>query len=62
MPDSKAKRDWKTKNTRNLVININRNTDKIIFEYLEELDQPYGAKFKQAIKEMIVREKGGLNQ
>ena len=57
MPDSEAKRRWKTENTRNLVININRNTDKEIFDFLEQLDQPFGAVFKKAIKEYIARQK-----
>ena len=59
MPDSEAKRRWKTENTKNLVININRNTDKEIFdylEYLETLKKPYGAVFKRFIKDGIQRE------
>jgi len=57
MPDSEAKRKWKSENTRNLVININRNTDKEIFDFLEHLDRPFGAVFKTAIKEYIARQK-----
>lgn len=56
MPDSEAKRRWKSENTKNLVITINRNTDKEIFDYLETLKEPYGTKFKNAIKEMIRKE------
>ena len=58
MPDSKAKKQWKTENTKNLVININRNTDADIFAWLETLDRPYGAEFKKAIKEYIKNHKG----
>ena len=57
MPDSEAKRKWKAENTKNLVININRNTDKEIFEFLEKLDKPYGATFKQFIKDGIANYK-----
>ena len=32
MPDSEAKKRWKAENTKNLVININKNTDADIFE------------------------------
>lgn len=53
MPDSKAKLKWKKENTRNLVININRNTDADIFEWLNNLDKPFGAEIKRAIKEYI---------
>lgn len=55
--DSAAKRRWKAENTRNLVININKNTDKEIFEFLETLKEPYGKTFKTAIKEYIARQK-----
>lgn len=54
--DSEAKRKWKAENTKNLVININKNTDKIIFDYLETLNRPYGAVFKNFIKAGIERE------
>ena len=57
MPDSEAKKKWKAENTRNLVININKNTDKEIFDFLEQLDQPFGKVFKTAIKEYIARQK-----
>ena len=57
MPDSAAKRRWKAENTKNLVITINKNTDKEIFDYLETLNEPYGMKFKNAIKDMIEKEK-----
>lgn len=53
MPDSEAKKKWKAENTKNLVININKNTDSEIFEWLENLGKPYGAEVKQAIKEYI---------
>ena len=56
MPDSEAKKRWKRENTKNLVININRNTDKEIFDYLETLNEPFGKKFKDAIKKMIQEE------
>lgn len=57
MPDSEAKRRWKSENTKNLVININKNTDKEIFDFLETLNEPYGKTFKTAIKEYIARQK-----
>lgn len=57
MPDSEAKKRWKAENTKNLVININRNTDADIFEYLEKLDGSYGKVFKAAMKEYIVNHK-----
>ena len=57
MPDSEAKRRWKSENTKNLVININKNTDKEIFDFLETLNEPYGKTFKIAIKEYIARQK-----
>ena len=56
MADSEAKKRWKSENTRNLVININRNTDKEIFDFLEQLTEPYGKVFKAAIKEYISRQ------
>ena len=57
MPASEAKRRWKSENTKNLVININKNTDKEIFDFLETLNEPYGKTFKIAIKEYIARQK-----
>lgn len=57
MPDSAAKRKWKAENTRNIVITINKNTDKEIFDFLEQLDVPFGAVFKTAIKEYIANHK-----
>ena len=57
MPDSEAKRKWKSENTKNLVININKNTDKEIFDFLETLNEPYGKTFKIAIKEYIARQR-----
>ena len=53
MPDRESKKRWKAENTRNLVININRNTDKEIFDWLESLDTPYGMQIKNIIKEHI---------
>ena len=53
MPDSKAKLKWKKENTRNLVININKNTDAEIFTWLDNLGTPFGAEIKKAIKEYI---------
>ena len=53
MPDSKAKLRWKAENTKNLVVNINRNTDSEIFKWLESLNEPYGKLIKEAIKEYI---------
>ena len=52
-PDSAAKKRWKAENTRNLVININRNTDAEIFQWLESLPGSYGKEVKAAIKEYI---------
>lgn len=57
MPDSEAKRRWRKENTKNLVVNINKNQDKEIFEWLESLDVPYGALVKAAIKEYISKQK-----
>ena len=57
MPDSESKKRWKAENTRNLVININKNTDKEIFEYLKKLDGSYGKVFKAAMKEYIANHK-----
>lgn len=57
MPDSKAKRQWKAENTRNLVITINKNTDAEIFTWLSELNEPFGKHIKQAIKEYIENHK-----
>lgn len=57
MPDSEAKKRWKKENTKNITITINKNTDPEIFEYLQNLNEPFGAKFKQAIKKMIEEEK-----
>ncbi len=51
--DSEAKLRWKKENTKNLVVNINRNTDAEIFAWLESLSVPYGAVIKTAIKEYI---------
>ena len=52
--DSEAKLAWKKKNTRNLVVNINRNQDAEIFAWLETLNgKPFGAPIKAAIKEYI---------
>ena len=53
MPDSKAKLKWRAENTRNLVFNINRNTDGEIFDWLDSLNEPYGKHIKEAIKEYI---------
>lgn len=58
MPDSAAKKRWKAENTRNLVININKNQDKEIFLWLESLEGSYGKEIKQAIKEYINNHKG----
>lgn len=58
MPDSAAKRRWKAENTKNLVITINKNTDKEIFDFLEQLNGPYGVVFKTAIKDYIAKQKG----
>ena len=54
MGDSEAKLKWKKENTRNLVININKNTDAEIFAWLDGLGKSYGAEIKKAIKEYIV--------
>ena len=51
--DSEAKLKWKKENTKNLVVNINKNTDAEIFAWLETLKTPYGAIVKAAIKEYI---------
>ena len=50
MGDSEAKLKWKKENTRNLVININKNTDAEIFAWLDGLGKSYGAEIKKAIK------------
>ena len=51
--DSKAKREWIAKNTRNLVVKINRNTDADIFSFLETLKGSYASMVKQAIREYM---------
>lgn len=53
MPDPASKRRWKAENTKNLVITINKNTDKEIFEWLSDLNEPYGKLIKGMIKEHI---------
>lgn len=58
MGDSEAKLKWKKENTRNLVININKNTDAEIFAWLDGLGKSYGAEIKKAIKEYIINHKG----
>ena len=57
MPDSEAKKKWKAENTKNLVVNINRNTDPEIFEWLSTLKGAYGKHVKRAIKEYIANRK-----
>lgn len=57
MPDSDAKKKWKAENTRNLTFNINKNTDKEIFEFLEQLKEPFGKIIKAALKEYIANHK-----
>ena len=58
MGDSEAKLRWKRENTRNLVININKNTDAEIFDWLENLSDSFGQHVKQAIKEYIANRPG----
>ena len=53
MAEYESKKRWKAENTKNLVVNINRNTDKEIFDWLEGLNEPYGKLVKVAIKEYI---------
>lgn len=53
MAEYESKKRWKAENTKNLVVNINRNTDKEIFDWLEGLNEPYGKLVKAAIKEYI---------
>ena len=53
MKEYESKKRWKAENTKNLVVNINRNTDKEIFEWLDGLNEPYGKLVKAAIKEYI---------
>ena len=53
MAEYESKKRWKAENTKNLVVNINRNTDKEIFDWLEGLNEPYGKLIKAAIKEYI---------
>ena len=53
MAEYESKKRWKAENTKNLVVNINRNTDKEIFDWLEGLNEPYGKLVKTAIKEYI---------
>lgn len=57
MPDSEAKRKWKAENTKNLIVTINKNTDKDIFEFLEALDKPYGGTIKAILKDYIKNNK-----
>ena len=59
MPDSESKKRWKSENTRNLVININKNTDPEIFAWLEKLKTPYGKEIKAAIKQYIASHPNG---
>ena len=55
MAEYESKKRWKAENTKNLVVNINRNTDKEIFDWLEGLNEPYGKLVKAAIKEYIAK-------
>lgn len=57
MKEYESKKRWKAENTKNLVVNINRNTDKEIFDWLESLNEPYGKLVKIAIKEYIANHK-----
>ena len=51
MPDSQAKKDWDRKNTRQISIKLNRNTDADILQKIESM-----ASYAGYIKELIRRD------
>lgn len=55
--DSEAKREWIRKNTRNIVVKLNNNTDADILRFLDTLTVSYASVVKQALREYMERHK-----
>ena len=53
--DSEKKRDWISKNTRNIVVKLNNNTNADIIEFLDGLTVSYASVVKQALREYMER-------
>ena len=54
MPDSQAKKDWMRKNTRQLSIKLNRNTDADILQKIESMNN-YAGYIKTLIRRDIAQ-------
>lgn len=57
MPDSQAKKDWDRKNTRQIGIKLNRNTDADILAKIESMNS-YAGYIKNLIRADIAKENG----